>query len=153
MKLIKNNKNISGFTLIELMVVVAIIGILASVAIPAYQDYTKQAWLAKKIQEAAIYKTQVVMCFNKRGTMENCDDGLNGISSASGAVDDVDYGVVNVNLGNDGPWAGEVVDFAPVVPSSGNGNIGWDLLVYDAAVCDYVQVGCIDNTDGSYWNP
>lgn len=144
-------KSLRGFSLIELMVALTIVGLVSSVAMPAYQDYTKSAYLAQKLQEAAIYKTQVVICYTKTGTMQNCADGQNGISPISGAIDDVDWGVININLGNDGPWAGEALDIAPVV-SSGNGNVRWDLLVYDPAVCDYVEVNCVDNSNGDYWN-
>ena len=56
-----NTKN-SGFTLIELMIVVAIIGILAAVAIPAYQQYTQRARFAEVVAAAASAKSAVEVC-------------------------------------------------------------------------------------------
>jgi type IV pilus assembly protein PilA len=48
-----------GFTLIELMIVVAIIGVLAAVALPAYQDYTKRAQMSEVILAASNYRTAI----------------------------------------------------------------------------------------------
>ena len=57
----------TGFTLIELMSVVAIIGILAAIAIPAYQDYTVRAQVTEGINMAAHAKTPVVDAFLNDG--------------------------------------------------------------------------------------
>jgi prepilin-type N-terminal cleavage/methylation domain len=62
-----------GFTLIELMIVVAIIGILAAVALPAYQDYTVRAKMAEVIGFAAQMKTSISECVASEGTLADCD--------------------------------------------------------------------------------
>lgn len=61
------NRDDSGFTLIELMIVVAIIGILAAVAIPAYQNYIARAQLAEGIELAAGTRTPVVEYYSQTG--------------------------------------------------------------------------------------
>ncbi|MBT2989870.1 MAG: pilin [Candidatus Thiodiazotropha sp. (ex Ctena orbiculata)] len=66
-------KQHSGFTLIELMIVVAIIGILAAIALPAYQDYTIRAKVSEGAISASALKVGVAEMF--------ADSGLNGINA------------------------------------------------------------------------
>jgi type IV pilus assembly protein PilA len=69
------NKMQKGFTLIELMIVVAIIGILAAIAIPAYQDYTIRAKVTEGLNLADSAKTAVAESFQS--------GGLTGLSAAA----------------------------------------------------------------------
>ena len=71
-----------GFTLIDLMIVVAIIGILAAVAIPAYQDYTKRAHVAEGLNLASAAKVAVTEYYSSQGAWP-ADNTAAGLATAT----------------------------------------------------------------------
>ncbi|AYN97322.1 prepilin-type N-terminal cleavage/methylation domain-containing protein [Pseudomonas sp. LTJR-52] len=74
-----------GFTLIELMIVVAIIGILAAIAIPAYQDYIARSQMAEAVSLTDGVKTSVTEVFTQNGTCPtNGNDGIPAATDIKG---------------------------------------------------------------------
>ena len=67
-----------GFTLIELMIVIAIIGILASVAVPSYGKYVQKTKYSEVIQSVAEVKHAVDLCYMTTNVLTLCDDNTTG---------------------------------------------------------------------------
>ncbi len=84
-----------GFTLIELMIAVTILGILAAIAVPQYQDYTMRTRVHDMVNVASGYKADIQLCFHDTRDLTLCDAGANGVPAATGAVGRV---IQNINV-------------------------------------------------------
>ncbi len=120
----------AGFTLIELMIVVAIIGILAAVALPAYQDYTARSQVTEAANLAGGLKTQVADIIADTGDVVDADSGSKGIPDAADVRGkyttqvEVEDGVINATIGGDASAlvAGKILT---LTPSTTPGSIVW----------------------------
>lgn len=119
----------AGFTLIELMIVVAIIGILAAVAIPNYQTYTKKAKFTEVVNATAPFKSSIDLCYQEQNnSLTPCTPGSNGVPSnittSSGKVASVSVAadgtaVITATAVSTGGLSGETFILTPSVGATG----------------------------------
>ena len=125
-------KGQQGFTLIELMIVVAIIGILAAIAIPAYQDYTVRSKVTEVMQIISNDRTSVSEFYTSTGALPTSTNqaGINTsadqsvyLTSATTMTND-GTAVLTYTLGNLGPT--DAAGTVTMTPTANDNGVSWD---------------------------
>jgi type IV pilus assembly protein PilA len=132
-----------GFTLIELMIVVAIIGILAAVALPAYQDYTIRSKVSELILQASGFKTSIAEAAQSNATLGSSGVGLTVQASGKVTAGSVtDAGVISISGDNSSSSVGTAVTVVLTPTRTTDGKVTWVCSTSAAAMHRYVPSEC-----------
>jgi len=147
-----------GFTLIELMIVVAIIGILAAFAIPAYQDYTARAQMGEALQLAGAQKMAVSEYYSNHGDWPKAVSGSNPLTpnEVAGTAKAADIkgkyvlsvtiadgtGVITAKMRPSGVADGIKNAELKLTPTVNDGSVEWECSAVTAGITKYLPAAC-----------